>query len=94
MLPSHLSLFTQKSLRHVDVRNLPSLVPGNLRNATAQAVNAELLSRIDKLQDTIDSGDIEIDASSQGKSTHLLLSSVTVSHLISQLIIQKRLAHS
>ena len=67
------SSHTIHRLRHVDVRNLPSLVPESLMNATAQAVNAELLGRIDKLQETIDSGDIEIDASSQGMCLWALL---------------------
>ena len=50
----------------MDVRNIPSLVPEKYMNATAQAVNAELLSRIQKLQEMIDSSTIEIDTSSQG----------------------------
>ncbi|KAI5124239.1 hypothetical protein M0805_005088 [Coniferiporia weirii] len=56
--------FAQPSGRHVDVRDLPSLVPSQYTNATAQAVNAELIARINRLQDMVDSGVIEIDSQS------------------------------
>ncbi|EJD07571.1 uncharacterized protein FOMMEDRAFT_115893 [Fomitiporia mediterranea MF3/22] len=51
----------EPSGRHVDVREIPYLVPAEFLNATAQAVNAELLARIQRLQDMIDSGNIEIE---------------------------------
>ncbi len=47
--------------KHVDLRSLPSLVPPLFMNATAQAVNAELVARIRRLQDMIDSGVLEFD---------------------------------
>ncbi|THH03274.1 hypothetical protein EW145_g6386 [Phellinidium pouzarii] len=53
--------FAEPSGRHVDVRDLPSLVPARYMNATAQAVNAELLARIHRLQEMVDSGVIEVD---------------------------------
>ncbi|KAL5536908.1 hypothetical protein ACEPAF_731 [Sanghuangporus sanghuang] len=54
--------FAEPSGRHVDAREIPSLVPAAYVNATAQAVNAELLARIQRLEDMINSGNIEIDA--------------------------------
>ncbi|KAH8111085.1 hypothetical protein DFH11DRAFT_1799176 [Phellopilus nigrolimitatus] len=58
----------EPSGRHVDVRDLPSLVPSQYMNATAQAVNAELLARIKRLQDMVESGVIEIDNQSSEES--------------------------
>lgn len=60
--------------RHVDVRELPSLVPPAYVNATAQAINAELLARIQRLENMINSGNIEIDTQTSGKPLdHLFL---------------------
>lgn len=58
--------FTRR--RHVDVRHLPSLVPTQYANATAQAVNAELIARIRRLQDVVNSGSLEIESQSTGMS--------------------------
>ena len=48
--------------RHVDVRDLPSLVPQPYVNATAQAIDAELFARIGKLHNMIESGQVEVDS--------------------------------
>lgn len=65
--------------RHVDVRDLPSLIPQSLVNATAQAIDAELFARISKLHDMIESGVVEIDSDNRKllffSSTKMLLSS-------------------
>lgn len=61
-----MTLLIQTGRRHVDVRHLPSLVPKQYLNATAQAVNAELIARIKRLQDVVDSGSLEIDAQASG----------------------------
>jgi len=55
--------FAEPDGKHVDLRSLPSLVPPLFMNATAQAVNAELVARIRRLQDMIDSGVLEFDTS-------------------------------
>lgn len=67
--------------RHVDVRDIPSLVPARYVNATAQAVNAELIGRIKRLQDMVNSGNIEIDASSSGIFPRIFIL-YTVSNLL------------
>ncbi|KAJ7066593.1 hypothetical protein C8F01DRAFT_1123824 [Mycena amicta] len=54
----------QPSGQHVDLRYLPSIVPEAYRNDTAQIVEPELTSRIEKLRKLIDAGVIEQDLSS------------------------------
>lgn len=51
-----------------DLRELPSLVPSYIRNATAQAVAPELDRRITRLNNMIDSGTIDTDSNSNGTS--------------------------
>ena len=54
--------FRPANRRHVDVRDLPSLVPQPYVNATAQAIDAELFARIGKLHNMIESGQVEVDS--------------------------------
>ncbi|KAH9855277.1 hypothetical protein C2E23DRAFT_815072 [Lenzites betulinus] len=49
--------------RGMDLRTLPALVPENLRNESARAVEAELTTRISRLKDKIESGAFDQDAS-------------------------------
>ncbi|KAJ7091331.1 hypothetical protein B0H15DRAFT_930088 [Mycena belliarum] len=51
--------------RQVDLRFLPAIVPEAFRNETAQIVEPELASRIDKLKNLIDAGVIEQESSSE-----------------------------
>jgi transmembrane E3 ubiquitin-protein ligase len=51
-----------------DLRELPSLVPSHIRNATAQVLAPELDRRIARLNNMIDSGSVETDSSSNGTS--------------------------
>lgn len=51
----------------IDMRDLPSLVPEDLRNDSARAVSTELGVRVSKLEDKVNSGVFE-DMSSQGMS--------------------------
>ncbi|KZV98735.1 hypothetical protein EXIGLDRAFT_727063 [Exidia glandulosa HHB12029] len=48
--------FVEARGRHSELRQIPSLVPADVRNETGQAVNAELLQRIDRLKAIITSG--------------------------------------
>ncbi|KAF8508917.1 hypothetical protein JB92DRAFT_2950348 [Gautieria morchelliformis] len=50
-----------------DLRELPSLVPSHIRNATAHALTPELDRRIARLNNLIDSGSVESDSSSDGE---------------------------
>ena len=63
-----ISLLTLCSSRRIDIRLLPSLVPEELRNETAQIIEPELRARIDKLKGLIDDGVIDSDSSSNGMS--------------------------
>ncbi|KAF7309806.1 RING-type domain-containing protein [Mycena indigotica] len=53
----------QSSGQPIDLRFLPSIVPGAYRNDTARIIEPELASRIDKLKKLIDAGVIEQDLS-------------------------------
>lgn len=52
--------------RYIDTRLLPSLVPEDVRNETAQAIVPELQARINKLKGLIDAGVIDSDSSGNG----------------------------
>ena len=56
-----------------DLRELPSLVPSYIRNATAHAVAPELGRRITRLSNLIDSGSVDTDSNSNGTSPWLYL---------------------
>ncbi|PPR03221.1 hypothetical protein CVT26_008069 [Gymnopilus dilepis] len=56
--------FAEPPGRRIDIRLLPSLVPEELRNETAQIIEPELRARIDKLKGLIDDGVIDSDSSS------------------------------
>lgn len=57
--------------RHLDIRLLPSLVPEDGRNITAQLIEPELEARITKLRNLIDDG--VLDDLSNGSSDFQLL---------------------
>lgn len=47
--------------RHIDLRDIPSLVPEAYINDTAHAIEAELLARVMKLKEKIDAGTLDQD---------------------------------
>ncbi|KAH7913824.1 hypothetical protein BJ138DRAFT_1145081 [Hygrophoropsis aurantiaca] len=57
--------FAEPPGRHIDIRYMPALVPDSLQNATAHAIEPELVSRISKLKDMIDAGIIDQDATEE-----------------------------
>lgn len=52
--------------RKIDIRLLPSLVPGAVANSTAHAIEPELSARISKLKTFIDAGSIDQEITNDG----------------------------
>ncbi|KAI0925008.1 hypothetical protein AcW1_006950 [Taiwanofungus camphoratus] len=53
--------FAEPIGRHIDLRDIPSLVPEAYINDTAHAIEAELLARVMKLKEKIDAGTLDQD---------------------------------
>lgn len=60
--------------RPSDLRELPSLVPERVKNATAYAVAGELDRRIENLAKILDTGSTDPDSSSNGRSLAMFCS--------------------
>ncbi|KAI0793636.1 hypothetical protein C8Q74DRAFT_1243576 [Fomes fomentarius] len=82
--------FAESPGHGIDMRDLPSLVPEDLRNDTARAVSTELGVRVSKLEDKVNSGVFE-DTSSQDDSPKTKCSFQLFAQLVPSTIPKERM---